>query len=198
MVSVAIRAIIHLMTMAIATILHVTHATHTPVMNAIPHLKAVLMMMVKFIVIIATTMWIHRAIVCLVKEATVILVTHILTAPRVEQIHIMNGMMMRNDRNITVRMTANTALTMMVIVVIHLVRIVALNAVAVVQKPSAIMAQVVRTNVKEIADSVIAMIHTFPIVLIVEITRTLRALIVTEIFGVTTKTVIPVITSARN
>ena len=94
-------------------------------------------------------------------------------------------------------MIANTALTMMVIVVIHLVRIVALNAVVVVQKPSAIMAQVVRTNVKEIADSVIAMILTFPIVLIVEITRTLRAQIVTEIFGVVTKNAIPVITSAR-
>lgn len=126
-----------------------------------------------------------------------ILVTHILTAPRVGQIHIMSGMMMRSVRNITVRMIANTGLTMMVIVVIHLVRIVVLNAIVVVQEPSAIMGRVVRMNEKEIADSVIAMIRTFPIVLIVEITRTLRAQIVTGISGVTTKNATPEITSAR-
>lgn len=98
-----------------------------------------------------------------------ILVTHILTAPHVGQIHIMSGMMMRSVRNITVRMIANTDLTMMVIVVTLLVRIVVLNAVVVVQKLSAIMVQVVRMNMKGIVDSVIAMM-TFPHALIVEIT----------------------------
>lgn len=190
----AIIAIIPSTMMVIVRRRNVELATPMSAIIAIPHSTVNWIGMVKFIVLIAITMLIHRAIVFLELEGIVILVTHILSAPLVEQIRTMNGMMMRNVRNITALVIASIVLIMMVIVVIILVRIVVLNAAIAVHQPSAIMAQVVLTNLKEIAGSVIVMIHTSLIALIVVIVKTLKGRMATVITGATMRTAILPIT----